>query len=171
MNIRAAAVVVTVPILVSGIGIGTAVLWASDLPDRIAEQWTDSAVTSTTSISGIVLYLAVSGLTIAVFSGVATIRTGSRVGTVSSAGLGMALSLFITVSLVGLMATQRGVVDPDSVQGPPVGWIGAAAAVSIVGGGIGALVVKMCLPRTSARSVRARKSQSKAATDMSATVD
>lgn len=155
MNYRAAAISVIAPLASSAVGIVTALLWSADLPDRIAEQWNNSGVSSTTSVSGIILYLALSGLGIAVFCVVTTARTTSRTGAMASGGGGIALSLFITGSLVGLMATQRGVTDPDTVSGPPMGWIAGAAAVAVVGGLVGALLFGIAVPRTSGQTPRA----------------
>jgi hypothetical protein len=149
MNGRGAAIAAAAPIAASMTGVVTALVWAPVLPGRIAEQWNNTGVSSTTSVPGIILYLVVSGCAISAIGAVAVARTASRQAAAMSGGIAIALSLFITGSLMGLMAAHRNIDNPYAVTGPPMDWIGASAVVALVAGVVGARAITRALPKSS----------------------
>ena len=124
---------IAIPLLLAVAGVVCAAFWASDLPPNIAEQWNSAGVSSTTTIVGIVLYIAASSVLVAGFSLIVALKSQSVSGTAAFMAIGGGLSIFITISLTGLMYDQRGNIQASDADGPPVGWIIAAAVIAILG--------------------------------------
>jgi len=136
-RIRIAVVGAVIPLLVAGIGIALMYSW-TDLPDPIAIHWgVDDGPNGFGSVLVIALLI---GALVAIFAGVAILviapmRAGStptyipRVLVATSVWL----SLFLTIGLVGSVATQRGLMDAALAPSPLIPLLVACAVAFPLG--------------------------------------
>ncbi|TQC44430.1 hypothetical protein EEB14_37540 [Rhodococcus sp. WS4] len=139
---RRAVVSIGIPAAVFVVGLVVPLFWITELPSTVAAQWNSSGVSSTTPVWSIFVYLIAAGVLIVGFTGLTTAKAHSSVSRRTCAGVGIGMSVFISVAAIGLTHSQRGLSAPAEATGPPAGWIAAAAAAAVLGGIAGAIAVE-----------------------------